>query len=356
MRPAAGVVALAREVIDAGDVGHVRRREGAHRTDQELGGGAHAGAGLHRPALRRFVVAGVLHPGLELDVAAEVEPIGDMFEVGQHGGLLGLGLVPVPLLHELIGEGVAVEGAARTIDACAGVTVVPPGATDVAGTVVHAHREAHLAKMVQGVHAADSHPDDHHVVVLDRSAHSRRLIAARHPSLLRTTRIDTPCGEPVVRDRTVREHCVLSRLVPIDSVSASPDQDGGGCSLVRTRLWGSIPDLQGEYREFGWIRGYREASRDRKTLVSGRLSRDFPGPWNRERRPGEQGASRQGQGSPRGLFQGPWAPSRLRPPPSSRAGYRCSPETRFGSRASPGGANGTASADPAGGTASVRSR
>jgi len=73
--------------------------------------GAHAGAGLHRPTLRRFVVAGVLHPGLELDVAAEVETIGDVLEVGEHGGLLGLGLGPVPLVHELVRERVAVEGA-----------------------------------------------------------------------------------------------------------------------------------------------------------------------------------------------------------------------------------------------------
>ena len=85
MGPAAGVVALAREVLIPGMSGVLASRE-HHRTDQELGGDAHAGAGLHRPLLRRFVVAGVLHPGLELDVAAEVEPISDVLEVGEHGG------------------------------------------------------------------------------------------------------------------------------------------------------------------------------------------------------------------------------------------------------------------------------
>jgi hypothetical protein len=64
---------------------------------------------------------------------------------------------------------------------------------------------------------------------------------------------------------------------------------------------------------------------------------EFPGPWNRERRPSDQGASRRGQGSPRGLFQ---ARDRGRlgvsgPPPS-----RSFPPL----------------ADPAGGTASARSR
>jgi hypothetical protein len=133
--------------------------------------------------------AAVLHPGFELDVAAQVESVGDVLEVGEHGGLVGLGLGPVPLFHELIREGVAVEGAARAIDPCTRVAVVPPGATDVAGTVVHAHRKAHLAQVVQGVHAADARSDDHHVVVLDRSALSGRLIPVGHSSLLRMGRI-----------------------------------------------------------------------------------------------------------------------------------------------------------------------
>ena len=52
LRPAAGVVTLASEIVESGEVGLVRRREGADRADQELGRDVLAGAGLDRPALR----------------------------------------------------------------------------------------------------------------------------------------------------------------------------------------------------------------------------------------------------------------------------------------------------------------
>ena len=101
LRPAAGVVALASEIVEPGEVGLVRRREGADGADQKLRRNALAGAGLDRPALRRFVVMRVAHPGLKLDVPAPVKPIGDMLEVRQYLGLAWLGLGPVPLLHKL---------------------------------------------------------------------------------------------------------------------------------------------------------------------------------------------------------------------------------------------------------------
>ena len=100
MWPAAGVVTLAGKGIEPRDVGHMRRREGTDRTDQKLGRDALAGAGLEPPALCLFVIAGVAHPGFELDVAAQVEPVGDVLQIGQHRGLIGLGLGPVPLPHE----------------------------------------------------------------------------------------------------------------------------------------------------------------------------------------------------------------------------------------------------------------
>jgi hypothetical protein len=102
LRPAAGVVALAGEGVEPRDVGRVRRREGADRADQKLGRDARARAGPDRPALRRLVVAGVAHPGLELNVAAQGEPVGDVLEISEHRRLIRLGLGPVPLPHELL--------------------------------------------------------------------------------------------------------------------------------------------------------------------------------------------------------------------------------------------------------------
>ena len=51
----------------------------------------------------------------------------------------------------------------------------------------------------------------------------------------------------------------------------------------------SLPVEQGKYRELSRIRGHRGASRIGETTSSGCLRRDFPGQWNRERPPGEQG-------------------------------------------------------------------
>ena len=116
MRPETRVVALSREVMNPRNFGFVRRRERTHRTDQEFRGGAVTGAGLHRPALRLFVVTGVFHPGFELDVAAEIKPVGNVFEVVEHSGLLGLRLGPIPLLHQFFRKGVAIEGAPRAVD------------------------------------------------------------------------------------------------------------------------------------------------------------------------------------------------------------------------------------------------
>ena len=42
------------------------------------------------------------HPGVEPDVASEIEPIGHVVEVRQDLGLTGVALGPLPLLLELV--------------------------------------------------------------------------------------------------------------------------------------------------------------------------------------------------------------------------------------------------------------
>ena len=164
--PLPGVVALAGEVVDAGVVRRVGDRQRPHRADEEARRGARPVMCLDRPALRRFVVAGVDDPRLELDVLQQVESSSDVPEVGEHVGACGLRLGPVPLVHQLLRERVCVERAARCIDPCTRIAVVPPRATDAGGAVEGAHRQAHLvAQVVQRVQTSEAGSDDDGVVV-----------------------------------------------------------------------------------------------------------------------------------------------------------------------------------------------
>ena len=144
MRPAAGVVALTAEILDAGDVRHVRDEQRPDGTNEKLRSRRFASMRIDGPPLTIFVVARIGDPGFELDVPAQVVAVGKVFEIGQHGRLGGLRLRPVPVVNETLVEGICVEGAARRIDARARIAVVPPGTTDPPCTVERAHVQAEL--------------------------------------------------------------------------------------------------------------------------------------------------------------------------------------------------------------------
>ena len=180
MRPLPRMVALARKILDAGDIGEVGRRESTHRADQELSGCGNARAGRHRPSLGRLIVAGTLHPRLELDVATQMEAIGDVFDIIQNIRLLGLGLFPFPILHQIVREGVAIKWTPRTINAGPRIPIIPPGPTHVGGAIIDAHGEAHLAQVMQGIHPAHTGTDNHGVVGFNRSIFRRSLLFVAH--------------------------------------------------------------------------------------------------------------------------------------------------------------------------------
>ena len=80
------------------------------------------------------------HAGVERDVAAQVEFVGDPVQVAQDLGLGGVLLGPVPLLLQFVGERVAVVDA-LDVTACAGIPVVVPGAAELGRGLEHPHRE-----------------------------------------------------------------------------------------------------------------------------------------------------------------------------------------------------------------------
>ena len=130
VRPAPGVIGLARERVAAREVGHVRGRQAARRHDQEARGDAPA-IGLDRPAALGVAPVRGAHARVELDVAAQIEAVGDVLDVAQDLGLGRVALAPLPflleLLRELIGVFEALDVAAR-----AGIAVPVPGAADPA--------------------------------------------------------------------------------------------------------------------------------------------------------------------------------------------------------------------------------
>ncbi len=100
--------------------------------------------------------------GVEPDVAAEVQPVGDEVEVGLDLGLGGHRLRPHPLLLDLVGEAVgvldALDVAART-----GIPVEQPCPADLVGPLDDHRLQPELSQPVQGVQTGEPGTDDDRV-------------------------------------------------------------------------------------------------------------------------------------------------------------------------------------------------
>jgi hypothetical protein len=98
------VVGLAREVLDAGDPGQGGRRQRAHRGDEIARPVAAAVLQGDLPGDAGLVEGGGLHRAPELDVAAQVERVGDVVQVALGLGLGREVLGPVPFGQQLVAE------------------------------------------------------------------------------------------------------------------------------------------------------------------------------------------------------------------------------------------------------------
>src|SRR5439155_14753164 len=99
---------------------------------------------------------------LELDVAPQVELVGDMVQIALGLGLAGEVLLPVPLVQQFLGKRVAV-GPAFRIKTCARIAVPVPGAADAGAALEHPHLQAEFAQLVGLVEAGDAGADDDRV-------------------------------------------------------------------------------------------------------------------------------------------------------------------------------------------------
>src|SRR5208337_4715008 len=114
--------------------------------------------GRNRPAFCRFVEMRALDRRIELDVLAQVEPVGDIMHPPLDFRLAGEFFAPAPALVQIFGKQILVNIAFR-IEACAGISVPIPGSADVRRSVERLHRQSLAAQKMQLVEARDAGAD-----------------------------------------------------------------------------------------------------------------------------------------------------------------------------------------------------
>ena len=165
MRPLPGMIAFAAKRLASLEVRDLRRGEAPDRGDEVGGRQPVAPVGLDHPFAAGLVIAGTGHAGAELDVAPQVELVGDIIQIPQDLRLPGIAARPLPFEQDLLREGEAVV-VAFGITARAGVAVPEPGAAHAVGHLDHPGAEAKLAQLEQHVEAGEPGTDDHCVVVV----------------------------------------------------------------------------------------------------------------------------------------------------------------------------------------------
>jgi hypothetical protein len=173
VRPLPSQIDRSGKIIETGNLGAVERGQAAGCHDAIARADGIAPVGFDRPALALFIPPRRRHPGSENNVAAQVEALGNVAQVGEDFGLRGIALAPHPFLLqgfvERIGIVVALDIAAR-----AGITVPVPGAADVLARFDDLRAEAQLAQPVEHVEPGEA-----------RSHHDRVNLPLVHAVLLR---------------------------------------------------------------------------------------------------------------------------------------------------------------------------
>ena len=102
------------------------------------------------------------NPGIKLDVAAQVEPIGHVSGIAKQLRLRGVAFAPLPVLLQGLVELIGILHALH-VAAGSRIAVPVPGAADVATRLEDPHPETHAAQAMQHVHASKARPDNHRI-------------------------------------------------------------------------------------------------------------------------------------------------------------------------------------------------
>lgn len=176
VRPSVGVHEGAAEAVAPGNVGDVGLREEPERRHQVAARERLAGARAHLPELELFVEHRARHFSVQLDVAAQIEAVDDVVEVLLDVGLLQVARGPVPLLQQVLVEGVAVDETLG-VGLRAGVAVEVPGAANAATLLECPNLQPKLiAQLVKHVDAAKSGTNDDSVEVNFRSGFPSKIV------------------------------------------------------------------------------------------------------------------------------------------------------------------------------------
>ncbi len=160
--PVSGVVCFAPKVGEAVDVRRLRGRDAPGRHDEVPGRDPLAGIRFDLPAARAFVEMRGRHGGVEVDVLAQVEPVGHVIRIGENIRLRREFLRPVPFLLQFLVEGV---GVLHALDVAAGtrVAVPVPGAADTAAALEDPRGKPEAAQAMQEIETRKSGADDNRV-------------------------------------------------------------------------------------------------------------------------------------------------------------------------------------------------
>src|SRR5882672_3000130 len=164
MRPAAGEIDLALEVLDAIDLRRFWRGEAAGSHDVIAAGYGRAIVGRKLPAFRGLIPNSRSHLGAKADISPEIIAFGHEAEVAQDLRLGGVFLRPFPRALQLRIEGVAVVDGLN-VATRAGIAVPVPGAADIASLFQYHRGEACLAQPMQEIQAGKAGTDNNHVDV-----------------------------------------------------------------------------------------------------------------------------------------------------------------------------------------------
>ncbi len=179
-----GMVLLALEGLAPLELGSVGHGQAADRGDEELRRRPAAIVCADLPAFGCLVVDRRRDPGIELDVPAKIELLGDILEILQDLRLAGESLAPGPLFEELLGEPIRehIEDALAVAPG-SGIAIPVPGTTDIAARLVDPRREPEIiAQTMEHVQPREPRPDDDRVKLPDRPLTGlwMVLLQARH--------------------------------------------------------------------------------------------------------------------------------------------------------------------------------
>src|SRR5690242_2892627 len=156
------MIPLSVEALQTGVIRRPRCREIARRHDTEARGGGITFVSLYRLCVRLAVEDRLFDPGVELDVAREVEAVGHMVDVTQDLRLRAVALRPMPLLLQLVREGIRVFHA-FDVAATSRVAVPVPSAANPTTGLEATHFRAEFTQAIDRVETADSGADDDRV-------------------------------------------------------------------------------------------------------------------------------------------------------------------------------------------------